>query len=182
MNSASSSATETKSGSDENTSVMLTQQPGSQTSSVSPKQSNQKAILERLTENRDYCVLCPYKAFTKYKTRGALKFHLRIKHSKELFEDMPNKNPASPPPLVASDFNPPSTTNGHKNEDFAISEEDEEWTLSLDPEDDESTPPPQPQTKASPKSPKLFQRGLITDMIRESLPKLDTIMPGKTHF
>lgn len=146
---------------------------------VEPKQQTDqqqttKAILERLTENRDYCVLCPLKAVPRYKTRGALKFHLRIKHSQDLISSAAQKMPkstSSPPPLIESNFNPPSINAADKNnEQLAINSdiEDESWTLSLDPDEDDQ--------EESSIPPKLFQRGLMTEMIRESLPKLD--MPG----
>ena len=42
-----------------------------------------KELLEKLVQNRNYCKLCPLKAQPDiFKTKGALKFHLRIKHFK----------------------------------------------------------------------------------------------------
>ena len=45
------------------------------------KSNISKELLDKLVENRNYCKLCPLKAQPDvFKTKGALKFHLRIKH------------------------------------------------------------------------------------------------------
>ena len=117
-------------------------------------------ILEKLIENRNYCVLCPYyKKDTIFKTKGALKFHLRIKHSNELQEeqDMSHKiklrvksnlELASPPPLIKSSFNPPKK----------IESEEEELSLAIEDDEEEMQP-----------------KGIMTQLVRESLPKLEDL-------
>ena len=49
--------------------------------SLEMKSNISKDLLDKLVENRNYCKLCPLKANQDvFKTKGALKFHLRIKH------------------------------------------------------------------------------------------------------
>ena len=49
--------------------------------SLEMKSNISKDLLDKLVENRNYCKLCPLKAKQDvFKTKGALKFHLRIKH------------------------------------------------------------------------------------------------------
>ena len=70
----------------ENAFLPSVQQP-SRPRTVNPRQSLEmksnisKDLLDKLVENRNYCKLCPLKAKQDvFKTKGALKFHLRIKH------------------------------------------------------------------------------------------------------
>jgi len=76
---------------------------GHQTVNVSKNLSKRSAIpknkvLDKLVENRKYCVLCRFKAVPEtFKTKGALKFHLRIKHSKEIDQQQEDHEVMSEP-------------------------------------------------------------------------------------
>ena len=86
-----------------------------------------KDVLEKLVENRQTCILCPASANpVTFKTKGSLKFHLRIKHSKEI---------VTKEPMLEPNLKVPSEPTEKVNRLREISDDD--WSLHLEYDDED---------------------------------------------
>ena len=115
-----------------------------------------KQTLEELVENRQYCVLCPIKDNPEtFKTKGALKFHIRIKHHYKIEEKLQNE----PSKSAIEGSEPARTTTmtsffGQQLTDRPVTNkadgsEEEDWSLVLESDEDDPIECPESQESST---------------------------------